>query len=62
MIGLFEPTKIGFLLYEVIVRKSMREECVANSITYRLYNSASEIYNETMRFKKTLGEDDNNEK
>ena len=62
MIGLFEPTKRGLPLYEVIARKSMREESVANSIMYKLYTSASEILDETLRFKKVLGEDDNNEK
>ena len=62
MLELFEPTKRGLPLYEAIARKSIREESVASSIMYELYVSASEIYDETMRFKKTFGGDDNNEK
>ena len=62
MLGLFDSTKKGELVYENIARKAIREESIANSVMYGLYNNAAEIWDETMRFRKSYGISDAKEK
>ena len=59
MLGLFENNKKGEPVYYDIAKKSVRSEAVANSLMYKIYENAEQIWNETMNFRKNLSSSEN---
>ena len=59
MLGLFENNKKGEPVYYDIAKKSIRSEAVANSLMYKIYENAEQIWNETMNFRKNLSSSEN---
>jgi hypothetical protein len=62
MLGLFEGTKKGSAVCIDLAKKAIREDAVASSVLYQMSNSAEEIWNETVKFKKNLEANEDNEK